>query len=502
MAKIERGRLKEPLAPELMEVMIKPTITPTEVKRSYQTYLYINEAHVLMLLKQGIIKKDAAAKILKATAEMVAMGEEPDFPIVPELEEIYLNLENHLVGMVGIEAGGQQHTARSRNDLHACAERIDTRNALLKFTHAVNTLRHTLIQTARENKDAVMSGYTHLQPSEPITFAHYLSAISSALTRDYTRLIRAWDATNLNPLGGGSMGSTTWPIDREMTTRLMGFDGIVQNSLDCVASRDYQIEIMNALSLTALTLNRVATDFRLWSAPEYGYIEVGDCISECSSIMPQKKNAVTFECMTGAVSRVKGAGDIAWMTYKGIPYTFTIESTEIARQLWAALEDTENTVRLLDVSLKHMKIRKDRARRAAASNFSTVTELANTLVRVEKISFREAHEIVAHLVAHLVETGKKPADITHDVLNEIGEPVLKRGLVITDEEIHGALDPVKLANSKTVLGGTAPSEVERQLRVVERALCHDENQVLAYEDKLNAARAETAKLAKKVFSEE
>ena len=292
---IERGRLKEAPAKEVTDIMVAPTLTGEEVERSYQSYIDINKAHVLMLAKQGIIKEEVAAKILKVAQQMAAMGTKPTFEITPELEEMYFNLENYLIEQVGMEIGGQQHTARSRNDLHATVDRIVTRKALLELEKLINKFRRTLIELAKKNEDAVMSGYTHLQPSEPITFAHYLSAVSAALTRDYARLARAWDSTNLNPLGGGSMGSTTWNIDRLYTTELLGFDDVVQNSMDCVCSRDYLLEIMSAISILANTLVRMTTDMRIWATPDYGYVEVADKVAVWSSIMPHKKNPWTFE---------------------------------------------------------------------------------------------------------------------------------------------------------------------------------------------------------------
>lgn len=487
--KIERGRLKEPPAKEVTEIMVAPTLTGEEVERSYQSYIDINKAHVLMLAKQGIVTKDVAAKILQVAKDMAAMGNKPTFEITPALEEMYFNLENHLIEQVGLEVGGQQHTARSRNDLHATVDRMVTRNALLALGKVVNKFRHTLLDLARRNEDAVMSGYTHLQPSEPMTFAHYLSAVSAALTRDYTRLMRAWDATNLNPLGGGSMGSTTWNIDREYTTRLLGFDGLVQNSLDCVCSRDYLLEIMSALSLMAGTLARVTTDMRIWATPDYGYIEVADSVAVCSSIMPQKKNPWTFESCASFAARVKGYADAAWMTYKGVPYAFTMESMDVIGTFWPCLKDMTGIVRLMDVSMAGIKVNKERARRTAAANFCTVTELANTLVRVEKLSFRAAHEIVAHVVGYLTETGKKATDIDREVLNRISLELFGRTLGITEEAIQEALDPVKNAYSKKVLGGTAPEEVERQLQLIETALQQDEAQLAAREARLEAARS-------------
>ena len=486
--KIERGRLKEPPAKEVTDIMVAPTLTDEAVDRSYQSYIDINKAHVLLLAKQGIIKKDVAAKILKVAKQMAAMGSKPTFEITPELEEMYFNLENYLIEQVGMEVGGQQHTARSRNDLHATVDRMVTRNALLDLEKLVNRFRRTLIELAKKNEDAVMSGYTHLQPSEPITFAHYLSAVSAALTRDYARLEKAWESTNLNPLGGGSMGSTTWNIDRLYTTKLLGFDGLVQNSLDCVCSRDYLLEIMADISIMASTLVRMTTDMRIWATPDYGYVEVADKVAVCSSIMPQKKNPWTFETCASFSARVKGYSDAAWMTYKGVPYAFTMESMDLICNFWPCLKDITGIIKLLDVSMKDIKINKERARRTAAANFCTVTELANTLVRDEGLSFREAHEIVAHVVGYLTENEKKATDIDAEVLNRISKELLGRTLRITNAQIQEALDPVRNAYSKKVIGGTAPEEVARQLDEIEKALVKDEERILFREQQLKQAR--------------
>ena len=487
---IERGRLKEPPAREVTDIMVAPTLTGEEVERSYQSYIDINKAHVLMLAKQGIIREDVAAKILAVNRDMGAMGTKPTFEITPELEEMYFNLENYLIKQVGMDVGGQQHTARSRNDLHATVDRMVTRNAVLRLGKLINKFRHTLLDLARRNEDAVMSGYTHLQPSEPITFAHYLSAVSAALTRDYRRLARTWDAINLNPLGGGSMGSTTWNIDREYTTRLLGFDGIVQNSMDCVCSRDYLLEVMSAISIMANTIVRMTTDMRIWSTPDYGYVEVADKVAVCSSIMPQKKNPWTFESSASFCARIKGYSDAAWMTYKGVPYAFTMESMDLIANFWPCLKDIEGVLKLMDVTMKDVKIHKDRARTTAAANFSTVTELANTLVRVEGISFRAAHEIVAHVVGYLTETGRKATDIDRKVLEPISLELFGKSLKITDEQIQDALDPVKNAASKKALGGTAPAEVDRQLNVIEAQLLLDEEEISCREQALAKAREE------------
>jgi argininosuccinate lyase len=489
MAKaIERGLLKEPPAPEVTDIMVTPTLSKEEVERSYQTYIDINKAHVLMLEKQGIIQKNVAKKILEVAVEMAAMGTTPTFEITPELEEMYFNLENYLIGRVGMEIGGQQHTARSRNDLHAAVDRMVTRTALLNLTGEVNNLRELLITLAKKNTDSVMSGYTHLQPSEPMTFGHYCSAVSAALARDTRRLLNAWESTNLNPLGGGSMGSTTWNIDRDYTAKLLGFDGIVENSLDSVCSRDYVIEILNAMSQVASTLSRISTDMRIWATPDYGYVTISDKVAVCSSIMPQKKNPWTFESICSFSARVKGYADAAWMTYKGVPYAFTMESMDLISVFWPALKDLTGMVRLMIASLKDIQINKERAEETAKGNFTTVTELANTLVRVEHISFRAAHEIVAHVVRYLIDNHKKATEIDAGLLNSISKEIFGKALTITDAQVQEALDPRRNAYSKKTKGGTAPEEVIRQIGLLEAKLASDRKELDAHTAQLTNAK--------------
>ena len=225
-----RGKIKKAPAPEVVKYLINPAIK-TDLERSYQTILDINKAHVLMLAEEGIISTDVAKKILECTQEISAMEGHPTFEINPNVEDLYFNLERYLIKLTGLEVGGQQHTARSRNDLFATEIRFDTRKVYLKLAEMFLELRRAYLALARKNLETVMSGYTHMQPSEPITFAHYLSGVLAAFSRDYDRYARAWKALNLCPLGGGSMGSTSFPIDRNYTAELLGFDAPVQNRL-------------------------------------------------------------------------------------------------------------------------------------------------------------------------------------------------------------------------------------------------------------------------------
>ena len=299
-----RGKIAKNPAKEVVQYLIGPAIAQ-DLDRSYQTILDINKAHILMLAEEGIIKTEVARSILDCTQKIASMQDNPQFEINPNVEDLYFNFERYLLEQTGAEIGGQQHTARSRNDLFACEQRMDIRRYYLNISSLFNELRQTLIEKARENTDTVMSGYTHMQPSEPVTFGHYLSGVLNALERDFERLQNAWKSLNICPLGGGSMGSTTFMINRQRTASLLGFDEPMQNSIDCTASRDYCLEIISAMAIASCTLSRLAYDLYIWSTPEFGYIEVDDSCAVCSSIMPQKKNPMTLEHIKGKAAHLE-----------------------------------------------------------------------------------------------------------------------------------------------------------------------------------------------------
>ena len=267
--KIHRGKIKTAPDPLVVKYLIQPGIV-NDIKYRYQAFLDCNKAHVLMLAKQKIVSREVAAAIVRCNEEMSKMGDKPNFEIDPGREDFYFNIEAHLIEEVGIEIGGQQHTARSRNDLYATTARLAVRKAYFEICELYNRMRQAIIDVARQNTDAVFAGYTHMQPSEPITFAHYCSAILNAMERDYRRIAHCFEGLNVCPLGGGSMGSTTWDIDRKYTAELLGFDRPIDNSIDCVATRDYATEILAALAMSATTISRFCQDLYVWVATEYG----------------------------------------------------------------------------------------------------------------------------------------------------------------------------------------------------------------------------------------
>ena len=497
---IQRGKIQKAPAAEAVKYLIRPAIE-ADLARSYNTILDVNKAHILMLAKTGIITQDTAKKLLVATAQIESEKDNPTFEINPDVEDLYFNLERYLIKLTGLEIGGQQHTARSRNDLFATEIRIDTRKVFLKLSQMFIDLRRAYLELARDNLDTVMSGYTHMQPSEPVTFAHYLSGVSSALARDYDRYSHAWKSLNLCPLGGCSMGSTSFPIDREYTCRLMGFDEPVQNSLDCVASRDFVLEILTALSQTAMTMSRTALDLYNWSTPEYGYIEVDDSCAVCSSIMPQKKNPFTLEHVKAKAAHMEGFMIGVYNAMKNVIFSHCRDtSVETPRYFYTALSEMEADFALLTVTIKTLSVRKQRMYDAAARNFCTVTELANYLVRSDGISFREAHEIIAHVVAAMNACGRTAADIDRAAVEKATVELHGFKTKLTDELIREALDPKRVVYEKTCIGGTAPQEVARQLDCIEKQIKADEAQLEARRAQLADADALLAEKVKQAIA--
>ena len=473
-----RGKIRKAPSQSVIDNLIRPGFADDASHKSYQDYLDINKAHVLMLAKQGIIRTEVARAILAVTQEMAAMGEQPAFEMDPNLEDSYFCLERYLIQHTSLEIGGQQHTARSRNDLFATSQRMKFRRYYFKLCEQFLGLRRAILATAERNKESVLAGYTHLQPSEPITFAHYLSAVLSALDRDYHRFSEAYLALDRCPLGGGSMGSTTWNIDREMTADLLGFSEPIDNSIDCVAARDYALDMTSAMAAVGNTLSRLCFDLYIWATPDYGYVEVDDSVAVCSSIMPQKKNPWTLEHVKGKVGHLEGLWISVFSALKNTPYTHNQDvNGESVHLLWLAMQEMQSCFELMTDTVSTLVFHKERAAKTALGNFCTAAELANTIVRADGISFRTAHEIVAEVVNQMIARDLKANEIGRDIINPIFKAVVGRDSALTDDEIQQGLDPVKNAMSKTVLGGTAPCEVSRQLARRQAGIERDQKQL-------------------------
>lgn len=482
-----RGKIKTPPCKEVVDNIISPNLAEG-IKRNFQAYVDINRAHVLMLAKCGILKSSDAAAILEVNEEMAAMGSTPQFFIDPKREDLYFNMEHFLIDRVGMHIGGQQHTARSRNDMTSTVTRLVGRKSFFKLCFELLKFRKILLGLAERNINVAMAGYTHLQPSEPISFGHYCSAVLASFQRDYERISSVYPRLNVCPLGGTSMGSSTWSIDRNLTAELLGFDAPVNNSLDCVASRDYALELISDMAICGNTLCRICNDFYVWSTPDYGYVEVEDSVAVCSSIMPQKKNPWTLEFIKGKTGSIEGSLMAALSTLRSTPFTYCLDMSGVAMEnLWRAFDQMESALELTCATFRDLKVNKERMLATAKGNYCTVTELANTLVRKDGISFREAHKIVALVVDWMLSNNKKANEISSQEVNKCAVEILGRSLSITNEEVLTALDPERNINAKSIIGGTSPQEVSRQLNLLRLKIEADEEALNKKKEKVELA---------------
>jgi argininosuccinate lyase len=462
-----RERLKVAPSAEVMEYLLMPALE-AERNRSFTNMMDVNKGHLLMLISKGIVSRDVGQKIIAALEEISEKGASA-LELDPKLEELYFNIEAALIKLVGVEVGGQLHTARSRNDLFATVARMNSRDQLLSVNQLLSELREVLHTLAEKSLYVVMSGYTHMQPAEPVSLAHYFSAILFSLERDHKRFEQTYNQINISPLGAGAMASTSFQIDREETSNLLGFHHAIDNSIDGVASRDYLLEALSTMNILMNNLSRFSHDLYIWSTEEFGLVEVDDSVAACSSIMPQKKNPITLEHIKAKSGHLIGAVVSATSILKNTPYGHSRDLTESFKYLWDSFSEVTSSLHLMIATVKTLKFNEEKMFLRALENFSTVTELANTIVREAHISFREAHQIVGHLVGEMLDKKISVTQIDAEMIKEISLAVIGKEIILTKVGIQNALDPVQNVESKNVSGGPAPSEVKKQLtRIKER----------------------------------
>ncbi|GIO19690.1 argininosuccinate lyase [Oceanobacillus oncorhynchi subsp. incaldanensis] len=467
-----RERLKSNLSNNVVTHLFAPSIE-TEQYRSFESMMEVNKAHLVMLISEGIIKFEVGKEIMDSLEEIGEAGPEK-LEIDPNLEDLYFNIEAVLINKVGKEIGGQLHTGRSRNDLYATVLRLNSRKAVLEICHLLIELRYTLLTLAEKYKHVVMTAYTHMQPAEPITLGHYLSAMLYALDRDFSRFIAAFHRTNYSPLGAGATASTTFPINRKQTARLLGFINPMGNSLDGIASRDYLLEIVSAMNIFANNMSRLSQDLYIWSTDEFGLVEVDDSVAASSSIMPQKKNPITLEHIKAKSGHVLGGLVSMTSIMKNTPYGHSRDlAGESHKGFWEAASEIKAAAVLMNETLDTVSFKEEQMIKRAKNNFSTVTELANVLVREGGISFREAHQIVGQLVSEMIEANTPVTKVTSEVIRKISYQLLGKELVITEVSINKALDPAENAKAKNAEGGPAPTTVELQLEAMRNKLHKD-----------------------------
>ncbi len=426
-------------------------------QRIFEIDLLVDKAHVIMLREQGIIQKDDGIALLKALGTIEKNG--VSYVDLSDHEDIHIAIESKLIDLVG-DIGGRMHSGRSRNDEIATCVRMAIRDELLGLMSDIVGLRKSLVNVAGKHTETIMPGFTHLQHAQPTTFAHHMIAYADALERDFNRLVDAYVRVNLCPLGAVALASTGFPINRERTSQLLGFDSLMENSMDAVSTRDFAIECISAFANTMVDLSRIAEDFILWSTSEFDFIELDDRYASTSSVMPQKKNPDVLELIRAKTGSVCGDLVSALTIYKALPYSYNIDLQEISPHLLNAIKITRDSVCIMADTIDTMQVKIDVMKAATAVGFITATELSDTMVRITKIPFRTAHQIVGALAMD----GDKPV---LERIDAISTKILGKRLSdmsLTQEAIDKALDVEKNIRVRSIRGGPSPDECERMIK--------------------------------------
>lgn len=456
--------------------------------------LWGSEAHLLMLAKKRIVSRKEAREILFCLGEIRREYLKGEFKLKPELEDVHSNIESHIIDCLGIDVGGKLHTARSRNDQVLVDTKMKLREKLLDLTDNAVDLQAVLLDLASTNTGTVMPGFTHSQHAMPVTLGFWASGYASMLSRDLARLSDAYCRVNTNPLGACALAGTSFPIDRNYTTKLLGFDSVHGHALDVVSSRDFVIESLSCTAILMANLSKIAEELVLWSTPEFGFVKLSDAYTTGSSIMPQKRNPDMAELLRGRVGRVYGALTTLLTTVKGLPSGYNRDLQEDKALLWDALDVVESSLEMISGMISSMKVNKNRLAEVAGGDYSTATELANYLVR-KGVSFREAHEIVSKLVDKLVKYKKDLTDY-----KTVEKLLTKQGVKVKFTELKRVLDPKKCVESYQSMGSSSSLEVKRMINKLGK-----ENKAYAREakqrrNKIMQARSLTEKEIKKLLS--
>lgn len=410
-------------------------------------------AHVKMLAKQGILTTEDRDAIIEGLEGIRRDLESGALAFTAEHEDIHSFVEAVLTERIG-EAGKRLHTGRSRNDQVALDMKLYTRDEIDELDGLVKSLLEELLKLMEENLDTYMPGFTHLQKAQPITLAHHMGAYFEMFDRDRSRLSDIRKRMNYCPLGSGALAGTTYPLDREYTAELLGFDGPTLNSMDSVADRDYVIELLSALSTIAMHLSRFCEEIIIWNTNEYQFVEIDDSYSTGSSIMPQKKNPDIAELIRGKTGRVYGALVSILTTMKGIPLAYNKDMQEDKEPVFDTIDTVELCLPVFTAMIDTLTVNRANMRRAANGGFISATDCADYLAK-KGMPFREAYGIVGKLVGHCMDTGHSLETLPLEEYQKVS-PYFQA-------DVYDALSLETCVEGRKVYGGPAPEAVKVQM---------------------------------------
>jgi len=412
-------------------------------------------AHVAMLAAQGVVAQADADAIAAGLNQVKGEIEAGTFAFSRALEDIHMNVESRLAAIVG-PAAGRLHTARSRNDQIATDFKLWVRDTIDALDGQIAELQKALSARALDCADMVMPGFTHLQSAQPVTFGHHLLAYVEMLARDRGRFADARVRLNECPLGAAALAGTSFPIDRFMTAKALGFDRPTANSLDSVADRDFALETLAAAAIAATHLSRLAEEIVLWTTPQFGFVRLSDAFSTGSSIMPQKRNPDAAELVRGKTGRVVGALIGLLTVMKGLPLAYAKDMQEDKEGVFDALPTLSLTLAAMAGMIRDLTPDAKRMKAAAGAGYATATDLADWLVRELKLPFREAHHITGRIVALASERGLALEQLKLEDMQSVEPRVTGT--------VFAVLGVERSVKSRTSYGGTAPANVRRQAK--------------------------------------
>ena len=451
---------------------------------SFHYLLKVMKAHAVMIAEQGIISKKAAGKLLEAMGEWDNTVPELD----PRLEDLYLNFEHLLTAKVGADICGQLPVARSRNDVEAAMWRIELRETMFTLADSLLHMLAILHQRIEETADYVFPGYTYGQQAQPTTMGHHLLGIAAPFLRDLERILACVDRFNLNPLGSAALVGSSYPIDRELTGRLLGFDAVWEHTEDSIVSADYMLESANTALMSLLTHARLAEDIIYWCSNEVGFADLPNDLIDSSSIMPQKRNPVI--CATVRTQARIFAGRYAGICAASSAQYYASRDVTIA---WGdVLAIINEAIGMGLISAEYTKgliFKKDVMEQALYKGFSNATELCDSLVIQGGLPFRAAHTIVGGAISQLFNAGKGQEDLTWELLNEWSKKVAGRELPLSEKQVAEAKDFRIDVERRTCQGGTSQQEIARMLGLQKQAKAGYEKQLAERRVKLQTADA-------------
>ncbi|MCH2380211.1 MAG: argininosuccinate lyase [Nitrososphaerales archaeon] len=439
----------------------------------------INIAHLLMLNKNEIIDKKTVSKCIKSLKSI-----DDSFQLDSDLEDVHMNVESFVIDRIGSEMGGQLNLAKSRNDQVASAIRMTSRQFILDLLSNIHDLQKVILTLAKSHTDYLMPSFTHLQHAQIVTLSHHLLAHYDSLSRDAERFQETYHRVNKSPQGSGAIASVIINVDRDYVAKLLGFDGLVENSIDATTTRDFCIELMSNLTLLMLNVEKIVNELVLWSTSEFSYVEISDEFSSTSSIMPQKKNPVIAELIRSKSSIIIGDLVASIGIIKSLTLGYSIDLQDLTPRLWNSLDKSLSSIKLLSNMLSNCKFNKE----SMSNNLDDTmiaADLANYLASNYNISFRQSHHIVGTLSKTSADSDKKLSSLVKSDLLQVTKKITGKTIKISVDEIDSIFNYNKNVNSKTTKGSPSASESNRMIKVRKTSLANSSKFVKKQQNLIN-----------------